>query len=280
MPSQDKPTVKKRLPAWFSAVAWSLIGIVVALLTICILSASLVWMLRWSNPQTVLTPAGPVTPIPGSTPGAETAVAAPASATVQMGTSSPGEEGGSTSTSAALSQTTEPSSPSPVTPVAASSGIPTAAEPAASTAAASVEEPLSPTPDGSAPTTSAGTAASELTATAAAANLTSPSPEVTPTETASPPPTPTATSTATPTPTPTPEPEPQVYIVQRDDWLSKLADKFYGDILAYPAIAEATNAKATEDDSFAVIEDPDLIEVGQKLWIPTPAEAAVLLEEE
>lgn len=62
--------------------------------------------------------------------------------------------------------------------------------------------------------------------------------------------------------------------------MSKLADKFYGDILAYPAIAEATNAKAVEDDSFTVIDDPDLIEVGQKLWIPTPAEAAVLLEEE
>lgn len=278
MPFQDKPIEGKRLPAWFSAVAWSLIGIVVAILTICILSASLVWLLRWSNPQTVLTPAGPVTPIPGSTPGAETAIAAPASATVQMGTSSPGEERGSTSTSAALSQTTEPPGPAQVMPVETSPRILTADEPAASTAAASVEESLSPTPGVLDPTTSAGTVASELTPTAAAANLTSPSPEVTPTKTASPTPTPTATSTATPTPTPTPEP--QVYIVQRDDWLSKLADKFYGDILAYPAIAEATNAKAVEDDSFTVIDDPDLIEVGQKLWIPTPAEAAVLLEEE
>jgi hypothetical protein len=58
------------------------------------------------------------------------------------------------------------------------------------------------------------------------------------------------------------------YIVQADDWLSKLADKFYGDILAYPAIWQATNAKAVGDDSFAMIEDPDLIELGQKLWIP------------
>ena len=32
------------------------------------------------------------------------------------------------------------------------------------------------------------------------------------------------------------------YTVQADDWLSKLADKFYGDIFAYPAIFEATNA--------------------------------------
>lgn len=45
-------------------------------------------------------------------------------------------------------------------------------------------------------------------------------------------------------------------------------------MFAYPVIVEATNAKAAEDDSyaacysFAAIENPDLIEVGQKLWIP------------
>jgi hypothetical protein len=60
----------------------------------------------------------------------------------------------------------------------------------------------------------------------------------------------------------------QAYIVQADDWLSKLADKFYGDIFAYPTIVEATNAKAKEDSSFATITNPDLIEIGQKLWIP------------
>ncbi len=58
------------------------------------------------------------------------------------------------------------------------------------------------------------------------------------------------------------------YIVQADDWLSKIADKFYGDILAYPIIVDATNARAAEDDSFAVIDNPDIIEIGQKLWIP------------
>jgi flagellar motor switch/type III secretory pathway protein FliN len=62
--------------------------------------------------------------------------------------------------------------------------------------------------------------------------------------------------------------EGQAYIVQADDWLSKLADKFYGDMFAYPAIVEATNAKATQDDSFIVIDNPDLIEIGQQLWIP------------
>lgn len=115
-------------------------------------------------------------------------------------------------------------------------------------------------------------AAPELTLTATASSTATP----TPTRTA----TATATATDTPTSTPTPKPEPQVYIVQRDDWLSKLADKFYGDILAYPAIVAATNTKAAQDDSFTVIDDPDIIEVGQKLWIPTPAEVENLLEEE
>jgi LysM repeat protein len=60
----------------------------------------------------------------------------------------------------------------------------------------------------------------------------------------------------------------QVYVVLKDDWLSKIAEKYYGDKLAYPRIVEATNAKAAQDSSFAVIVNPDLIEVGQKLWIP------------
>ncbi|MCB9099212.1 MAG: redoxin domain-containing protein [Anaerolineales bacterium] len=60
----------------------------------------------------------------------------------------------------------------------------------------------------------------------------------------------------------------QDYIVQADDWLSKLADKFYGDPLAYQAIVEATNAKATEDTTYTTITNPDVIEVGQRLFIP------------
>ena len=71
----------------------------------------------------------------------------------------------------------------------------------------------------------------------------------------------------------------QEYTVQADDWLSKLAEKNYGDVLAWPVIWKATVAKAAEDDSFAVITDPNVIEVGQKLWIPDEAQAAVLLEE-
>jgi nucleoid-associated protein YgaU len=72
-------------------------------------------------------------------------------------------------------------------------------------------------------------------------------------------------------PTPT-EAGGQPYTVQAGDWLSKLALKFYGDMFAYPIIFEATNLKAEEDSSFATLFDPDLIEIGQKLWIPDETE--------
>lgn len=68
-----------------------------------------------------------------------------------------------------------------------------------------------------------------------------------------------------------------VVTVQLNDWLSKLADKFYANVLAYPAIMEATNAKAATDSSFATIADADLIEPGWKLCIPSVADAEVLL---
>lgn len=61
------------------------------------------------------------------------------------------------------------------------------------------------------------------------------------------------------------------YIVQADDWLSKIAEKSYGNVLAYPAIVDATNAKAAEDDSYLAITNPDVIEVGQKLFVPASA---------
>ena len=66
-------------------------------------------------------------------------------------------------------------------------------------------------------------------------------------------------------------------VVQSDDWLSKLADKFYGDPLAYPAIVETTNAKAKTDNSYATIANADLIEVGWKLCIPSAKDAAAIL---
>jgi uncharacterized lipoprotein YbaY len=56
------------------------------------------------------------------------------------------------------------------------------------------------------------------------------------------------------------------YTVQKDDWLSKIADKYFDDILAYSVIVEATNAQA--GDQFADIDDADLIEPGWLLCIP------------
>lgn len=60
----------------------------------------------------------------------------------------------------------------------------------------------------------------------------------------------------------------QAYIVQAGDWLSRIASKFYGDARAYDRIVVATNEKAKTDSSFAVITNPESIEVGQKVWIP------------
>lgn len=66
----------------------------------------------------------------------------------------------------------------------------------------------------------------------------------------------------------------EAYVVQAGDWLSKLAEKYYGDPLAFSVIVEATNAKAAEDNSFTAIANPDVIEVGQKVWIPEAAGTA------
>ena len=67
------------------------------------------------------------------------------------------------------------------------------------------------------------------------------------------------------------------YTVQADDWLSKLADKFYGDTTAYWAIMSATNQANAEDSSYAKIENPDNIEVGAKLLIPPTEEAVAFM---
>ena len=69
-------------------------------------------------------------------------------------------------------------------------------------------------------------------------------------------------------------------VVQTEDWLSKIADKSLGDLLAFSVIAEATNAKAALDDSYATIEDVNIIEPGWKLCIPGLEESRLLLFED
>ena len=70
------------------------------------------------------------------------------------------------------------------------------------------------------------------------------------------------------------------YIVQAGDWLTKIADKYYGDPQNYRGIIEATNAKSAEDNTFATITNPDLIEVGQRLWVPRIREEGTILTED
>ncbi|MBN1994699.1 MAG: ABC transporter substrate-binding protein [Anaerolineae bacterium] len=71
--------------------------------------------------------------------------------------------------------------------------------------------------------------------------------------------------------------EGSTYTVQADDWLSKLAEKEYGDILAYPAIVYYTNQMAKTDSSLTKVTDPNSIEVGDVLYLPSAEEAAAYL---
>jgi glucose/mannose transport system substrate-binding protein len=67
------------------------------------------------------------------------------------------------------------------------------------------------------------------------------------------------------------------YTVQADDWLSKLAEKFYGDVNAYWAIMAATNQVNADDPSYVKITNPDTIDVGSKLLIPAQADAEAFM---
>jgi len=69
----------------------------------------------------------------------------------------------------------------------------------------------------------------------------------------------------------------ETYTVQADDWLSKIADKFLGDTQAYSAIAAASNEAHAGDASFAAIPNPDVIEIGWKVCIPSAEKAQAAL---
>ncbi len=56
-----------------------------------------------------------------------------------------------------------------------------------------------------------------------------------------------------------PKPEAQYHTVEKGDSLSKIAGKFYGDVMKYPVIFEANKP---------MLKDPDLIYPGQVLRIP------------
>ncbi len=65
----------------------------------------------------------------------------------------------------------------------------------------------------------------------------------------------------------------QDYVVVKDDTLSKLADKYLGNVLSWPAIMALTNQKGAADKTYAKITNADQIEVGMKLYVPDKAEA-------
>lgn len=72
----------------------------------------------------------------------------------------------------------------------------------------------------------------------------------------------------------------QDYTTQAEDSASTLADRYYGNVLAYPVIVDATNAMHAKDSSYAKIDDPNVIELGSKLCIPPGEVAQKLLNEQ
>ena len=54
----------------------------------------------------------------------------------------------------------------------------------------------------------------------------------------------------------------ETYTVQQGDWLSKIAQKYFGDPLAYDRLVVAANANP--NDEYTNIANPDLIEPG---WV-------------
>jgi heat shock protein HslJ len=72
-----------------------------------------------------------------------------------------------------------------------------------------------------------------------------------------------------------PDPCQAEYVVQAGDWLSKIAEKYYGHPLAYEQIISATNSQS--GDKFTTIQNPDLIEPGWVLCIPAADVVAELM---
>ena len=69
------------------------------------------------------------------------------------------------------------------------------------------------------------------------------------------------------------------YTVQADDSLSTIAERYYGNVLAFPVIADANNEISASDSSYAAIDDPNVIEIGWKLCIPAGEAAQAMLME-
>ncbi len=69
----------------------------------------------------------------------------------------------------------------------------------------------------------------------------------------------------------------EIYVVQSNDWLSKIADKFLGSPAAFQAIVNATNQQHQADDSFPEIADANVIETGWRLCVPAADQAVTIV---
>ncbi len=66
--------------------------------------------------------------------------------------------------------------------------------------------------------------------------------------------------------------------VQKDDWLSKYADKYLGNFQSWPAIMAWNNKAAqAESDKYDKIDNADLIVVGMSLCVPSAEDAEAFL---
>jgi glucose/mannose transport system substrate-binding protein len=67
-------------------------------------------------------------------------------------------------------------------------------------------------------------------------------------------------------------------VVQKDDWLSKYADKYLGNVQSWPAIMAWNNkAAVAEPDKYDKIENADLIVVGWSICVPSAEDAEAFL---
>ena len=67
-------------------------------------------------------------------------------------------------------------------------------------------------------------------------------------------------------------------VVQKDDWLSKYADKYLGNVQSWPAVMAWNNrAAAAEPDKYDRIVNADLIVVGWSICVPSAEDAEAFL---